>query len=105
MHAVKTTVPIGFDAIAFYLFLLPLSVLLATLAWTYWATDVLYHCTDPGLGILDIIPPFVHVGSDDVYLVSAWKVWLSWACLITVAFGLPFLPTWFLWRWDSANEP
>ena len=98
-------VPNGVYAIALYIFLLPLSLLLAALAWTYWATDILYRCTDPVFGILDIIPPFVHVETGDVYLVPEWRVWLSWACLIAAAFGLPWLATWSLWRLDYNDEP
>ena len=105
MHALKAAIPNGFYAIAFYLFLLPLSLLLAALAWTHCATNVFYRCTDPVFGILDIIPPFVHVGTDDVYLMSAWKVWLCWACLMVAALSLPWLATWALWRLDVNDEP
>ena len=94
MHALKTEVPNGFYAIAFYIFLLPLSLFLAALVWTHSATDILYRCTDPVFGILDIVPPFVHVGTGDVYLVPAWRVWLSWVCLMAIAFSLPLLATW-----------
>ena len=91
MTQIDQSVPNRVYAVALYLLLLSLSFCLAALVWTYCATDVLYRCTDPGLGILDIVPPFVHAGSDDVYLVPSWRVWLLWLGLIAVAFSLPLI--------------
>ena len=105
MHVSKTADSNGLNAFVFYVFLQPLSLFLAAVAWAHWASDVLYRCTDCTFEILDIIPPFVHAGTGDVYLVSAWRVWASWGCLITAAVGLPLLATWYLWRLDSCNEP
>ena len=105
MHTLKMEASNGLNAFVFYLFLQPLSLFLAALAWAHWASDVLYRCTDSIYPFLDIIPPFVHAGTNDVYFVSAWRVWAWWTCLITGALGVPLLATWYLWRLDSANEP
>jgi len=84
------------------LLLLSLSLFLAALVWTYCATGFLYRCTDPGLGILDIVPPFVSAGSDDVYLVPSWRVWLGWLGLIAVAYLLPVIFVRYIYK--KGNE-
>ncbi len=93
-HPMKRLLPLIRDRAAVYIFLLPFSLFLAAGVWAELAPDRLYKCTDPLLPIF--VPPFVHAGSDDVYLIAAWRVWFIWAALIILGLVLPALVIWAL---------
>jgi len=78
-------------AIFAYALLLLMVLFLEWLIWDHWVSGKLYICTDLGFPIFDMIPPFVHPGSDDAYLVPAWRVWLVWVSFMAAAFALPAL--------------
>jgi hypothetical protein len=94
----RRSVPDVVYAVLAYPFLLLLSLFFAALIWARWAPGTLYRCTDPVFTIFDIIPPFVHPWTDDVYLVSPWKVWLLWGILIVTAVIVPALAIAYIWR-------
>jgi len=100
MNAAKQTMPNAVHAVFAYLFLLLLSFFVAALVWARWAPGHLYVCTDPLFDILDIIPPFVHPGTDDVYLAPVWEVWLLWSGLIVISLGVPAVIIAHFWRKD-----
>jgi hypothetical protein len=98
LNTVKHAMPNAvYAAFAYPLFLL-VSLSLVALIWASWVSGRWYICTDPFLDIFEIIPPFVHPGTGDVYLVPEWRVWLVWGCLMALAVALPALAIWFVWR-------
>jgi hypothetical protein len=90
-------------AIFAYPFTLIVTLFLAALIWSHWVSGVLYICTD-SVGILDIIPPFVHPVPGDAYLVPAWRVWLIWWVLLCTAFALPAIGIWFVWSREKNHD-
>ena len=99
----KQTIPNALYGVFTYFVLLLCSLFLAALVWERWVAGSLYVCTDPFIDILDIIPPFVHPGTDDVYLVAAWKVWVLWCSILAVAFVSPAVAVWCIWRKEEAD--
>jgi hypothetical protein len=84
-----------------YVLLFVCSVVAAALAWNSFANGVLYRCTDP---LLDLWPPFVHPGSDDAYLVPKALVLAIWGGFVVLAFALPALVLWLVWRFTREAE-
>ena len=86
-----------------YALLLVLSVIAAAVVWNSFANGVLYRCTDP---FVDLWPPFVHRGSDDVYLVPKAWVLAIWGGFVIAALALPVLVLWIVWRFtrERASE-
>jgi hypothetical protein len=104
VNAVKNYLPTAVYGIFAYAFLLLLSLFLAAVVWAHWVSGKLYICTDPLFTILDIIPPFIHRGSDDAYLVPAWRVWLVWGVLMAAASTIPAIVIRYVWRRDRNND-
>jgi hypothetical protein len=104
MEAAKQSMPNAVYAILAYPLLVLLMLIVAALIWAYWVSGRLYNCTDPGFGIFDIIPPFVHVGTDDVYLASPWKLWAVWSVLIATAFIVPLGVIIYIWRREEDSN-
>ena len=98
MSPVKHTMPSAVYAALAYPLLLLVLLFLEALIWAHWVSGKMYICTDPLIDIFDIIPPFVHPGTDDVYLVPAWRVWFVWWSLMAAAMVLPALAIWYVWR-------
>ena len=98
MNAANHSMPNAVYAALAYPLLLLVFLFVNALIWAHWVSGKLYVCTDPFIDIFDIIPPFVHPGTGDVYLVPAWRVWFVWYSLMVVALALPAVGIWFVWR-------
>src|SRR5665213_1359115 len=85
-------------AVLAYPLLVLLGLFFAAIIWARWISGKFYICTDPLFPLFDIIPPFVHPGTDDVYLVPVSQIWLIWWSLLAATTVLPALVLWFFWR-------
>src|ERR1022692_2402907 len=83
-----------------YVLLLVCSFVVAAVVWNSFANGILYRCTDP---LIDLWPPFIHPGSDDTYLVPKALVLTIWGAFVVVAFALPALVLWMLWRFTRED--
>ena len=102
MTALKLSIPTAMYGLYAYIFMLPFSLLQASIIWAEKVSGVLYLSTD-SLGIFDFIPPFVDPGTGDVYYAPEWRVYLAWFLLLIGAFLAPAAiigALWFLWRRD-----
>ena len=95
MTRLKLSVPTAMYALWAYVFFLPFSLLLAAGIWANSVSGVLYLCTD-SMGAFGFIPPFVHPGTDDLYYVPAWRVYLLWYASLASAVLVPAVIVWLV---------
>ena len=97
-HLKDTNVILG---LLCYAMLLLCAIIIAAMIWNSFANGTLYRCADP---VFDLWPPFVHEGSDDVYLLPKKMVLAVWGGFVLGVFALPTLVLWGICRFTRERK-